>query len=473
MKTRKWYYLLPLIGTVFGLWYVKEAFVDVVYSDYMRLVNSYLPDVWNPDKFFVGDILTRIPLNYLARIINVMFFDYRIRFDQVLGVLSLGASAVFIASYCIKKDISSLWFCCLMTIIFSLNKWEMMINGSGWIHFLAFVGFYYHYLVLEEVWSEKESSSKGKKNHICLLVLPWILTLAVAGPYCASYTVVLLLAYALCAVLKKIQKRTWDKNYIFYGISAFIPLLLYMWSSSLAEPEKLGIAEVPLTAQILDTPGFFVRFLIKSFSSMVVGVESAQAMFSSNLPYLILGLLVIGAYLLALWMQWHYKIYEETIFPLILIWAGGINHLLVMLSRWIFLREDYGMSSRYALQFQTGIIGIVLTFALVWKKIGQRVCTNKDKQQKIRIIWCRGLMIIMIMILLSGNIYTTRDEWKKAPARKEACANRAALALDFENRTDEELRAGFEYHMSRPEGGQEVRNALKILKEHQLNIFRE
>ena len=111
MKTRKWYYLLPLIGTVFGLWYVKEAFVDVVYSDYMRLVNSYLPDVWNPDKFFVGDILTRIPLNYLARIINVMLFDYRIRFDQVLGILSLGASAVFIASYCIKKDISSLWFC--------------------------------------------------------------------------------------------------------------------------------------------------------------------------------------------------------------------------------------------------------------------------------------------------------------------------------------------------------------------------
>lgn len=246
-----------------------------------------------------------------------------------------------------------------------------------------------------------------------------------------------------------------------------------MWSSSLAEPEKLGIAEVPLTAQLLDTPGFFVRFLIKSFSSMVVGVESAQAMFSSNLPYFILGLLVIGAYLLALWMQWHYKIYEETIFPLILIWAGGINHLLVMLSRWVFLREDYGMSSRYALQFQTGIIGIVLTFALVWKRIAQNVNRNRNRQQKLKTVWCCSFMTAMLMILLVGNIYTTRDEWKKAPARKEVCANRAALALDFENRTDEELRAGFEYHMSRPEGGQEVRNALEILKEHQLNIFRE
>lgn len=41
----------------------------------------------DPDKFFVGDILTRIPLNYVARIINVTFFDYSIRFDQVLGIL--------------------------------------------------------------------------------------------------------------------------------------------------------------------------------------------------------------------------------------------------------------------------------------------------------------------------------------------------------------------------------------------------
>ena len=138
MKNKIWYYGLPALGVLFGLWYVKQAFVDVVYSDYIRLVNSYLPDVWNPRKFFVGDILTRIPLNYGARIINVTFFDYRIRFDQVLGVISLGLSAVLLASYAIRKNIGALWFLCLMAVMFSLNKWEMMINGSGWIHFFAF-----------------------------------------------------------------------------------------------------------------------------------------------------------------------------------------------------------------------------------------------------------------------------------------------------------------------------------------------
>ena len=41
------YWLLPLAGILFCLWYVKSATCDVVYSDYIRLVNSYLPDVWN------------------------------------------------------------------------------------------------------------------------------------------------------------------------------------------------------------------------------------------------------------------------------------------------------------------------------------------------------------------------------------------------------------------------------------------
>ena len=58
----------------FLLWYIKNAACDVVYSDYIRLVNSYLPDVCDPKKFFVADVLTRIPVNYLGRIINVQLF---------------------------------------------------------------------------------------------------------------------------------------------------------------------------------------------------------------------------------------------------------------------------------------------------------------------------------------------------------------------------------------------------------------
>lgn len=93
------FYLLPLLGLAFLLWYIKNAACDVVYSDYIRLVNSYLPDVFNPEKFFVADVLTRIPINYLSRIINVKFFGFSITFDRVLGAVSVSLAAWCFAAY--------------------------------------------------------------------------------------------------------------------------------------------------------------------------------------------------------------------------------------------------------------------------------------------------------------------------------------------------------------------------------------
>ena len=92
-------YLIPVLGTVFYIWYILAATEDVVYTDYIRLINSYLPDVWDPKKFFVADIFTRMPVNYLERIINVVFFDYSTTFEMVLGALCTGAAIGALAAY--------------------------------------------------------------------------------------------------------------------------------------------------------------------------------------------------------------------------------------------------------------------------------------------------------------------------------------------------------------------------------------
>ena len=128
MNRKYLYGLFPLLGTVFGLWYIFTATCDGIYTDYVRLVNSYLPDVWNPAKFFVPDVLTRIPVNYLGRILNVWLFGYNTMFDRVLGVLALGLSGLALGSYCSRRKVSLGWFGALMIVLFSLNKWEMLTN---------------------------------------------------------------------------------------------------------------------------------------------------------------------------------------------------------------------------------------------------------------------------------------------------------------------------------------------------------
>ena len=46
MKNKKSYvYIgLPVLGMIFYLAYIRRSAIDMVYSDYIRLINSYLPD---------------------------------------------------------------------------------------------------------------------------------------------------------------------------------------------------------------------------------------------------------------------------------------------------------------------------------------------------------------------------------------------------------------------------------------------
>ena len=169
-----------------------------------------------------------------------------------------------------------------------------------------------------------------------------------------------------------------------------------------------------------------------------------------------------AAYLLALWLHVRYKLYEKHLLPLLLLIGGGGNHLLIFLSRYIFEQEDYALSSRYALQFKVGILGILLTFAFVWGK----TAINRFLKAAI------GLFCLAILL---GNGYTTYREIKKAPYREENFEKMARLAPEIPGMSDEalleqkqELEDLYEYR----KGIYDLRQAFRILEENNLNIFR-
>ncbi len=461
MEQRRWYYLLPLAGTIFGIWYIRTAFYDVVYSDYIRLVNSYLPDVWDPSRFLVPDVLTRVPLTYLGRIVNTTFFHYSVTFDQILGVLGLGLSGAVLAAYCNRRGIGVFWTLAVMAVTFSLGKWEMLTNGTGWVHFFAFAGFYYHYLVLDRVWAGDARPHDGRT----LLWLPSLLILGAAGQYCAVYAAALFLAYLFGILTGRKDRKRPAGEYLRYFAAAAAPFVLYLISNSFAVEDHAGMQDIPLLEQLLETPLYFVRFLLKSLSSSAVGISFAISHFTDDLPYLALGILVAAAYLTALWFQYRYRIYERTILPLILIVSGGVSHVLVMLARWSFLQDDYGMSSRYSLQFSAGVLGIVLTCALVWQE--------ERKARRGRRPAACFIAAAFACVFLAGAALDTRQELQIAPYRRILCMERAQIAREFENVSDDVLRENFEYRTSRPESGQAVRSALTILKENGWNVFHE
>ena len=489
MKLKRWiYYLLQALGTVFCLWYIKEATCDIVYTDYIRLVNKYLPDVWSAENFFRPDVLTRIPVCYLGRIINVYFFNYSTTFDMGLGARGLGLTPLVLGRYSDTKQEGLVWYSFLMFLLFGLNKWEMLTNGSGWPHFLAFGCFYYHYLVFDRVLYGEEK----KHDRILLLALPALITILVAGPYCAVYSVVLILSCAFACLSGRL-----DKRYCMAGVaSVVIPLLLYMWSNSYASEDHDGAIKISLGEMFLERPEFFPNFLVRSMASMVVGEETIRelvekGLLSDNGVYL-MGVLLAGGYLLALYLNVRCRLYERTLVPLMLLFAGMGNHGIILVSRYIFGREEYGMSSRYALQYQAGVLGMVLTFALVWKvaeRSGQRAGRGGPADQASGLASTVGpagaaasprpqmgtasrmAALAFCLMLLMGHGYTNYRELQKAPYREEYGENIARAALQYEILSDDELRRTFDYREGREESAADVRRALGILKEHGWNVF--
>lgn len=484
MKKKAAYFIPVLAGILFCFYYLHLAAANVAFSDYVRLINAYLPDVGNPAKFFVPDILTRVPLTYLGRLVNVKLFGYNTLFDMGLGVLSLGIGAAAVAGYGEREaKVSYPWFLLVMFLYFSLNKWEMLTNGTGWVCFLSVSGFYCHYLVLDHAVRTNHVSGRDR---LLLLILPPVLTLLVAGPYCGSYSGLLLLVYTVMIIADYKKNHRVNRLYLSYLAAVLIPLLLYLVSNANAVYVHRGAVEDGnLIGAFFSNPAFFIRFLLKALASTVLGSVQTEAFkaegafLGRNAAQYLLGALVMCLYLYALYLTWRHRIYEKTVFPLLLILNGGINHLLILSARWIFLKESYGMSSRYAIQYQMGIIGILLTFAIAGRICAERKKESEDSKYGGRAagrasqngreghgvrtaVICLGAAVI-----LAGNAYTTKEELKTAPFRKAYLDISRGIALNYRDASDEDLETYLQHDAD------EVRKAMKILEDNNLNLFRK
>lgn len=451
--------LIALVGLLFGLFYIKNSCCDVVYSDYIRLVDAYLPDVTDPGKFFVPDILTRVPAAFLMRAVNVELFGFSVTFDRLLTLSGFALCSAVLLFYSRKKHINPAAYLFLIFLLYSLNKWEIFINGSAWSHVVSFGLFFTYYYIFD---GYVVKPSKG--GFAALLILPFII-LMFAGEYIASYCAVMLFFAVLLIFFPRVLSgkpglhKSSRSTAIFLCVLAAI--ILYLISRSFAVWEHAGSTELGFLEFVKADPLFIPRFFIKSFAQVVLGGETISS-FSAYLSEqalgnltLILGLVVIGAYLLAIFLYLRDRMYEKTVFPMILILSGGFNHVLVTAGRWIFADESYALSSRYAAQFTIGIIGIFIVFFLHMKR--------HEKKAGIKIS-----LIIFIILFLSGNCYTCYQEIKKMPYREQNYERMYEAVRLHDQYTDKELCDILEWHKD-PEI---LKHAISVLEENRLNVFR-
>ena len=473
------------------LFYVLLSTTDVLYSDYIRLVNSYLGKPFQLGDLLQKDILTRIPLTYFFREINRHSFGYTLIFDRALGVLGLFLASKPLLLFMRKKQLSFLQQLLFLILFYSLNKWEMLLNGSGYIHFLAFSVFYDYFYALDQAFSKKSS----------LLVLsiypPFILL--VAGPYCLA---VFLSCFVLFFFLA-LGKKLWDiKGTILLLISNGLCLFLYLLSNHYAVYEYAGAESISLKEVLQNHLLFVVKFIFYGFSSMLVSGENLEKLLRDG-AIQGKGVVLIGAFvlffyvlmiLLYLWrffassknsgtktfatknkeafssQQRQMAEQKQTdtnaltgenvgesfyfgLLPGLLLLHGLASHALVFLTRYMFLKESYAFQSRYALQYQSALLGAFLLLFL-WKNENRASLGQKARTSQGRLVFC----LLISGIFLLGTLWTDRSEWGKSMYRREHYERMWAYSHDLSAYSDEELEDVFEYR----HGGERIRKAFAI-----------
>ena len=507
--------LLSFLMALAILFYVLLSTTDVLYSDYIRLVNSYLGKPFQLGDLLQKDILTRIPLTYFFREINRYSFGYTLIFDRVLGVLGLFLASKPLLLFMRKKQLPFLQQLLFLILFYSLNKWEMLLNGSGYIHFLAFSVFYAYFYALDQAFS--------KKSSLLLLSIYPPLILLVAGPYCLA---VFLSCFALFFFLA-LGKKLWDmKGTILLLISNGLCLFLYLLSNHYAVYEYAGAESISLKEVLQNHLLFVVKFIFYGFSSMLISGENLEKLLRDG-AIQGKGIVLIGAFVLFFYifmtLLYLWRFFASSKFPKnkssatkskedfsleqgqeeaknrigknsmaaensgetfyfgllpgLLLLHGLASHALVFLTRYMFLKESYAFQSRYALQYQSALLGAFLLLFL-WKnekrfssgqkaridrKTGVEQKTGIGEQIRIeqrqrttqgRLVFC----LLISGIFLLGTLWIDHSEWGKAMYRREHYERMWIYSHDLSAYSDEELESVFEYR----HGGERIRKAFAI-----------
>ena len=481
--------ILSVLGFSFLVYYVFRASENVVSSDYIRLGYYYLHDVHDLKYLFSIESISRIPFTFFARIINVDLFKYNIFFDRILGIFGLSMMNFFILKYLdefLKKDIFKfISYIITSFTIFSLNSWEMILNGSGYAHFLAIA-----FSILAIIYYEKND-----KLSIIFLIIS---TLIFGGSYGVSFNFTFIFINLLMIIYKFINSRKAlfkktsgkksskkestnkillnieEKNYktcIIYIIVAIICFSLYWISNNTGEALPIvGAYDISLIDLLKEDILFPIKFILCALAGSLIGVETFTYAISfetitMKMVYLI-GVLYLIIVLYGIYIFIKFLINKKFyIVPFMFIIMGIFNYALVFLARYKFKNEMYGMSSRYQLQFMIFLIGLLM---YLFKYLEDKDLKNIFiKNSKILYIIKLALVSISLFTIIYTHMLTNLDEIFKADFRKIIYKNLVDVAKNYEEYNDEDLMNYFEYHRD----AEHIKYTLKLLKDQGLNVF--
>ena len=474
-------FITSFIAAVFMSLYVFNTSVDVVVSDYMRIINYYYDNVFDLHYLFSIEAISRTPISFLIRIINALFFNLSVSFDRSLNILFLFLFNFVLVKYVLtkinKKYLRIISSTILTTIVFSLSQWEMILNGTAYPHymtlFMIITTFYYFdkYFYSNEYINKYDDKILNKKN-ITVIIFILITSIIFAGSYGVAFCMTFILM-SIIMILINFKNKSYKSNINYYIIIivSVVCILLFYISNTFGEPYEIaGAKNISLIELLKSEPLFVIKFFVKSLSSSMVSANvfefykyifnmSERSIYFYGITYLLFIIIFVLLFVLN-------KSYKKYIFLVMTFALGIFDYLLIFLARYIFVKDTYGMSSRYYIQYMFVLISLVSYGFIMIDNLDLSLIKNKIVY--FRYIFTKIFAIFFIVYLMSLQYISNKHEIMLMPYRKVAYEKAKNIIMNIDEYEESEIKNSLEYQKDISQ----ILNAIDILKKRKYNVFK-
>lgn len=436
------------INAIFLIYYLTVATKDVVFMDYWRLSERFIPLVCNNEltlsDLWTGDWGQRNPLLFSLFCLNIKYLDLNAMVPVYLGVCTICIYLFLYFQIYIKRiykpnSISGqfVMFLPIVLCAFCLNQWEIMETQFSFPFYLRILIYAVVICLVDMALTNKKQSQ--------------MLTVCIMMPFATCllsqlYFLGMLLSVAILLLITTItdkSKRYFSLKFLFYWIIFNgVGLMVYFYDLGMAEA---GGNLISFLKSIFNGKAFLSFFYLLDSSIMQIKVAHR---FNVGLVILI-GIMLSAIICFCVYEYCKKRMYNISYMPILCILYGLFSMGAIMYGRMSVYETSDLASSRYVVDTTMLWIGCLSILAYSWQQTHSKIL--------LHII----IFISCTYMICDYDVFMQREY--KAYYKE----NIALMCLDVENYTDEDLT------IMQANSPDMVRNSCSLMQHFHLNVFKD
>jgi len=365
-------------------------FLDVISAYYQH--GFSFRDVWE------GHGPHRTPGYKTLFLLDAIYFRLNLKLEIYAGILALLAMAVMIYfryRESMRDSVSSeklqLSFLVIATVIFSFNQWALYFYSlSSLDGFLGKMLYVWLWCYMDK--GIRRSLSYEFILKFCLVFLLILLIFGEGmGPAVILVTLIVMLLSGFCS-------RAWKEHkyralIIFTVVTSILSQLIY-WEVPPKLPQSAHLFDAMLV--VFTQPWGALKYALATLGSSILNTSWFRISSYADTAQYIAGVIVIFAYLAAIWLFFRNRMWRKTWLPMLFMLYSVLFLGLLLVGRYGVGDLNSTGAPRYAADLQLGLVGMLWAFYYA-----------RYSRQPVAGSWIKSLAVastISMLVMQAGSV---------------------------------------------------------------------